>query len=309
MPNTSLGRQNASNARNTAENTVQEPSKPQAPLHSTQAPGVQMHKWDGRVEEISWTPRAFVLKGFLGEHEVLHLIEKARPTMTKSVVLDSVTGESQDSEVRTSTGTFFALNEDTIIMEIERRIARVTQLPQLNGEGLQILHYVGGQKYEPHHDFFHDSVNQAPELGGQRVATILMYLTTPEEGGETVFPAAPLEMRVSGPQWSACARQGLAVKPRRGDALLFYSLQPNGELDESSLHGSCPVTKGEKWSATKWIHVGAFGGNEKQAKAKWGNCLDVDKRCAAWASQGECAANPGYMRKSCCRACEALAAA
>ena len=35
---------------------------------------------------------------------------QARPTMTKSVVLDSVTGESQDSEVRTSTGTFFILN-------------------------------------------------------------------------------------------------------------------------------------------------------------------------------------------------------
>ncbi len=35
---------------------------------------------------------------------------QARPTMTKSVVLDSVTGESQDSEVRTSTGTFFSLN-------------------------------------------------------------------------------------------------------------------------------------------------------------------------------------------------------
>lgn len=35
------------------------------------------------------------------------------------------------------------------------------------------------QKYEPHHDFFHDSVNQAPELGGQRVATILMYLYAP----------------------------------------------------------------------------------------------------------------------------------
>ena len=37
-----------------------------------------------------------------------------------------------------------------------------------------------------------------------------------------MFPAAPAEMRVSGPEWSACAKQGLAVKPRRGDALLFY---------------------------------------------------------------------------------------
>ena len=49
-----------------------------------------------------------------------------------------------------------------------------------------------------------------------------MCRTTPEEGGETVFPAAPPEMRVSGPEWSPCAQQGLAVKPQRGDALLFY---------------------------------------------------------------------------------------
>jgi prolyl 4-hydroxylase len=28
------------------------------------------------------------------------------------------------------------------------------------------------------------------ENGGQRVATVLIYLSTPEEGGETVFPLA-----------------------------------------------------------------------------------------------------------------------
>lgn len=27
-----------------------------------------------------------------------------------------------------------------------------------------------------------------------------------------------------------CARKGVAISPRRGDALLFYSLQPDGEL-------------------------------------------------------------------------------
>ena len=37
----------------------------------------QVHKWDGRVEEVSWTPCAFRLTGFLGEHEVMHLIQKA----------------------------------------------------------------------------------------------------------------------------------------------------------------------------------------------------------------------------------------
>ena len=49
--------------------------------------------------------------------------------------------------------------------------------------------------------------------------------------------------------------QGLAVKAIRGDALLFYSLLPNGKTDPTSLHGSCPTTKGDKYSATKWVRA------------------------------------------------------
>ena len=51
--------------------------------------------------------------------------------------------------------------------------------------------------------------------------------------------------------------------------LLACSLQPDGQVDYSSLHGSCPTTKGEKWSATKWIHVGAFGQSASLQRAKW----------------------------------------
>lgn len=55
-----------------------------------------------------------------------------------------------------------------------------------HGEQIQILHYEHGQKYEPHYDYFVDKVNQ--ELGGNRVATVLIYLSNIEKGGETVFP-------------------------------------------------------------------------------------------------------------------------
>lgn len=57
-----------------------------------------------------------------------------------------------------------------------------------NGESIQILHYEHGEKYEPHFDYFHDKANQ--ELGGHRVATVLMYLSDVEKGGETIFPNA-----------------------------------------------------------------------------------------------------------------------
>lgn len=42
-------------------------------------------------------------------------------------------------------------------------------------------------------------------------------------------------------------------KPRKGDALLFWSLHVNGTFDKHALHGGCPVRSGMKWVATKWI--------------------------------------------------------
>lgn len=59
-----------------------------------------------------------------------------------------------------------------------------------------MLHYQASEKYEPHWDYFHDTVNI--QNGGQRVATMLMYLTDVEAGGETVFPNSH-EKPVSGP--------------------------------------------------------------------------------------------------------------
>ena len=177
--------------------------------------------------------------------------------MEKSAVVDNKTGKSMDSEIRTSTGTFFGKGEDDVISRIEKRVAQVTMIPVEHQEGLQILNYHDGQKYEPHFDYFHDAVNAAPDKGGQRVLTMLMYLTTAEEGGETVLPNA--EHKVTGEGFSECAKRGLAVKAVRGDALMFYSLKPDGSQDTASLHGSCPTIKGDKWSATKWIHVGPIG--------------------------------------------------
>lgn len=43
-----------------------------------------------------------------------------------------------------------------------------------HGEGLQVLHYEVGQKYDAHYDYFLDEFNT--KNGGQRIATLLMYL-------------------------------------------------------------------------------------------------------------------------------------
>eukprot|EP00798_Chlamydomonas_sp_ICE-L_P028071 gene28069-31175_t len=168
---------------------------------------------------------------------------QATPTLAKSVVVDAKTGKNVESDIRTSSGTFLELNQDPVITKLEKRVAQISLIPQENQEGFQVLHYELGQKYEPHHDSFADEWNARVEKGGQRVVTLLMYLKDVEEGGETVFPQA--EEKVGGEGWSECAKQGFAVRPEQGDAVLFYSLKPDGTEDPASLHGSCPVLKGD----------------------------------------------------------------
>uniref|UniRef100_A0A7N0UIB2 procollagen-proline 4-dioxygenase n=1 Tax=Kalanchoe fedtschenkoi TaxID=63787 RepID=A0A7N0UIB2_KALFE len=243
------------------------------------------------TEVLSWEPRAFLYHNFLSKEECEYLIELAKPHMEKSTVVDSATGKSKDSRsviwcdasysfdytifflprkcsnvlkyicmvrVRTSSGMFLRRGRDKIISEIEQRIADFAFIPVEHGEGLQVLHYEVGQKYEPHYDYFLDEFNT--KNGGQRIATVLMYLSDVEEGGETVFPEA--KGNISDVSWwdelSTCGKKGLSVKPKMGDALLFWSMRPDGTLDPSSLHGGCPVIRGNKWSSTKWMHVSHY---------------------------------------------------
>lgn len=155
---------------------------------------------------------------------------------------------------------FFRRGQDEVIRRIEERISAFAMVPADHGEGIQVLHYAKGQKYDAHFDYFHDKANQ--ENGGQRVATVLLYLSEVESGGETVFPSG----KAGGPgatgvvATAGCGKGGLAVKPVKGDALLFWSLKLDGHVDEASLHAGCPVVAGDKWTATKWMRVGKMNG-------------------------------------------------
>jgi prolyl 4-hydroxylase len=134
---------------------------------------------------------------------------------------------------------------DDVVSAIERRLVELTQIPRENGEPIQILFYDKGGEYRPHYDSFDPETYGGAEHikrgGGQRVASVIMYLNTPYEGGETIFPLADL-----------------SVVPEKGKAVLFYNCLPSGEIDLMSLHGGAPVIEGEKWIATRWLHSGKF---------------------------------------------------
>ena len=134
--------------------------------------------------------------------------------------------------------------ENTILQEIEERIAVWTHIPAEHGEPLYILKYTEGQEYKPHTDFFapnHPVFSKFIDQSGQRVATVLMYLAAPELGGETTFPKA-----------------NVTIRPEKGSAVLFWSVTNDNKVDINSVHGSLPVVNGTKYCLTKWIREEKF---------------------------------------------------
>ncbi|KAJ3675703.1 hypothetical protein LUZ60_004745 [Juncus effusus] len=202
-----------------------------------------------KPEVLSWSPRIILFRNFLSSEECDYLKAIAKPRLQISTVVDTKTGKGIKSDVRTSSGMFLSSSERKfpIVQAIEKRISVFSQIPVENGELIQVLRYESNQYYRPHYDYFQDEFNL--KRGGQRIATMLMYLTEDVEGGETHFPLA-------GENECSCGGKtvkGICVKPTKGDAVLFWSMGLNGDSDPKSVHSGCPVLKGEKWSATKWM--------------------------------------------------------
>ncbi|PHV11665.1 2OG-Fe(II) oxygenase [Chitinimonas sp. BJB300] len=184
-------------------------------------------------------PQALVLDGVLSDNECDEVIARAKTKLRRSTTVDPLSGEESVIAQRSSEGTFFALREDDLIARLDARIARLMCCPVENGEGLQILRYGVGGEYRPHFDYFPPAdPGSAKHIaqGGQRVATLVIYLSDVDQGGATIFPDV-----------------GLTVNPRKGSAVYFRYTNSQGQIDPLSLHGGAPVEGGEKWIMTKWV--------------------------------------------------------
>lgn len=182
-------------------------------------------------------PRIIVFGSLLGDDECDELVALARDRMTRSATFNLETGLDEVHEARTSEGTFFHRGANALCERIESRIAALLGWPVDRGEGLQVLRYGPGAEYKPHYDYFDpDKPGTASNLarGGQRVASLVMYLNTPTRGGATTFPDVDFE-----------------VAPIKGNAVFFSYDRPHPST--RTLHGGAPVTEGEKWVATKWL--------------------------------------------------------
>ncbi|MGJ7510881.1 2OG-Fe(II) oxygenase [Variovorax sp. GT1P44] len=187
-------------------------------------------------------PRVIVFGDLVSDEECEALIAAARLRLARSLTVETQTGGEALNVDRTSDGMFFERGENPVVARLERRLATLLQWPLEFGEGLQILRYSPGAQYRPHYDYFDPGEPGTPTIlrrGGQRVATLVMYLQEPEQGGGTTFPDV-----------------GLEVAPKRGTGVFFSYDRPDPAT--RTLHGGAPVLAGEKWVATKWLREREF---------------------------------------------------
>jgi prolyl 4-hydroxylase len=206
---------------------------------------IRAHDRDVRVLMRCERPQVIVFGDVLSPDECAEMIERSRHRLKRSTTVNPDTGKEDVIRNRTSEGIWYQRGEDAFIERMDRRIASLMNWPVENGEGLQILHYGTTGEYRPHFDYFPpDQPGSAVHTaqGGQRVATLVIYLNDVSDGGETIFPEA-----------------GMSVAARQGGAVYFRYMNGQRQLDPLTLHGGAPVLGGDKWIMTKWMRERAYG--------------------------------------------------
>jgi len=199
-------------------------------------------------------PRVLSFPNFLSGEECLKIMQLAR---AEGLEPDSPVTDDHPS-IRTSSCCWLAYNrseedygcrtrqDEQMLRSIADRISVASCLPEAHGETFQILRYTPGQHYKRHPDFFTKHQREELSMGGQRLATMLLYLTDVPQGGggETHFPHATMHH----------GKKGLSIRPEAGLGILFFNTSPDNRIDPASMHESLPVKPGaEKWTLTRWI--------------------------------------------------------
>lgn len=185
-------------------------------------------------------PRVYEIKNFLSAAECQALMRKAEPFLKPSQVAGKA--NVMTSQFRTSYTCYFERKELPNLIEKARRLL---QKPIHHCELPQVARYYPGQFYRAHQDAF--NMNEAggranAKNGGQRVATLLIYLNDVKEGGATDFPTI-----------------GYRAQPEVGKAVVFFPCFSDGVMDARMLHAAMPA-KSVKWVSQIWVRQSTFVG-------------------------------------------------
>ena len=182
-----------------------------------------------------------VVDSVLTTNECKYIIKKAESLFTPSTVV----GVEGTDPSRTSDTAWISKN-DPVARKIFEKASDLTGKPIDCCEDLQVVRYKPGTFYRAHHDSCCDDTSSCREFekrGGQRVATLLVYLNDEFTDGETHFPSHG-DLKLTAPPGSA----------------IFFKPMGNEEAKchPKALHAGLPISSGTKYVCNAWVREQKF---------------------------------------------------
>ncbi|VVC31293.1 Hypothetical protein CINCED_3A000530 [Cinara cedri] len=187
-----------------------------------------------KEEDISDDPSIKIYHDVLYDDEIETIKTMSIKNMVDSRVVDSkMTGGNFNEKHRSGKTSRIKNIHGSLNARIESFTGRNTQ----TAEDYQIVNYGLCGHYMPHYDVFSKKHSLSRQFGN-RLMTVLFYLNDVQKDGYTVFPMLNI------------------VSPaEKGAALVWYNMHTSDGRDhQQSLHGSCPLLKGNKWIMTRWLY-------------------------------------------------------
>jgi len=199
-----------------------------------------------KVEVVSRDPYIAVVHQMITDSEARAVVAAAAPNMRRSMVIevDNAEGGSKEDDLRISEQAWLTEWKVPSLDRLTKRLESVLSLKTYStrdAELYQVANYGLSGQYNTHHDAVlmdkgHKMQRHVFNMdNGDRIATIMGYLSDVAVGGHTVFPLV-----------------GAFVKPVKGSVVVWFNMDQGGGHDRRMVHGGCPVLIGNKWITNKW---------------------------------------------------------
>lgn len=263
-----------------------------------------------RVQRVAVSPAVFLIEGFLDESMCDTISDAARPRLTpdeksegdhRSSMLFSRTDMADINALSTATRRLRSLTRDIINdqkdMPDAKAFLKVYPVETDYAEVPEVVQYGAGGYRRAHNEAFQRDY----------VLTSLVFLEDTPLGGETAFPDLGFDSKIKqyapskflsndkkceerddelceqgqyvGVDHAAeglefcCCSEILRIKPKKGDAIVFFNTDASGVASHAASHASCPVLEAEGVDETansklvlrQWTHAEPLGEQSERA--------------------------------------------
>lgn len=169
-----------------------------------------------------------IMKNLLNETEINSIIDEVSPKIASQNVIEGRYVYEKNKQHS------FIKKDNEIIKPILEKISKKMNLPYENMENPLVIRYLPYQYYTEHVDSCcndNDKCRDFVKRGGQRVLTLIIYLSDNFEGGSTHFK-----------------KLNLNLKPNKGGAIIFHPLAQNSnKCHPNGIYQEQPLNGGIKW--------------------------------------------------------------